>query len=131
MLAEYFTGHGVGTAVIGVPKTIDGDMKGQGVETSFGFDTATKVYSELVGNICRDAKSAAKYWHFIKLMGRNASHVALECALQTHPNIALIGEEVAGEEPHAEDRSSNGSPRSSAAAPRWARTTASAWFPRA
>jgi pyrophosphate--fructose-6-phosphate 1-phosphotransferase len=94
VLAEYFTGQGVETAVIGVPKTIDGDMKGQGVETSFGFDTATKVYSELVGNICRDAKSAAKYWHFIKLMGRNASHVALECALQTHPNIVLVGEEV-------------------------------------
>jgi pyrophosphate--fructose-6-phosphate 1-phosphotransferase len=94
VLAEYFVQHDVRTAVVGVPKTIDGDMKGQGVESSFGFDTATKIYSELIGNICRDAKSAAKYWHFIKLMGRNASHVALECALQTHPNVTLIGEEV-------------------------------------
>jgi pyrophosphate--fructose-6-phosphate 1-phosphotransferase len=94
VLAEYFLGQGVATSVVGVPKTIDGDMKGGGVEASFGFDTATKVYSELIGNICRDARSAKKYWHFIKLMGRNASHVALECALQTHPNIALIGEEV-------------------------------------
>jgi pyrophosphate--fructose-6-phosphate 1-phosphotransferase len=94
VLAEYFVAGGLSTAVVGVPKTIDGDMKGQGVECSFGFDTATKVYSELIGNICRDAKSAGKYWHFIKLMGRNASHVALECALQTHPNVALIGEEA-------------------------------------
>jgi pyrophosphate--fructose-6-phosphate 1-phosphotransferase len=94
VLAEYFTEHDMPTAVVGVPKTIDGDMKGQGVETSFGFDTATKVYSDLIGNICRDAKSAAKYWHFIKLMGRNASHVALECGLRTHANITLIGEEV-------------------------------------
>jgi pyrophosphate--fructose-6-phosphate 1-phosphotransferase len=94
VLAEYFTSQGVGTSVVGVPKTIDGDMKGGGVEASFGFDTATKVYSELIGNICRDAKSAAKYWHFIKLMGRNTSHVTLECALQTHVNIALIGEEA-------------------------------------
>jgi pyrophosphate--fructose-6-phosphate 1-phosphotransferase len=80
--------------VVGVPKTIDGDMKGGPIETSFGFDTATKVYAALIGNICRDAKSAGKYWHFIKLMGRSASHVALECALRTHPNLALIGEEV-------------------------------------
>jgi pyrophosphate--fructose-6-phosphate 1-phosphotransferase len=93
-LAEYFVAQRSATVVIGVPKTIDGDMKGGGVETSFGFDTATKVYSDLIGNICRDAKSAGKYWHFIKLMGRSASHVALECALQTHPNVTLIGEEV-------------------------------------
>jgi pyrophosphate--fructose-6-phosphate 1-phosphotransferase len=94
VLAEYFISRDVSTSVVGVPKTIDGDMKGGGVETSFGFDTATKVYSELIGNISRDAKSAAKYWHFIKLMGRNTSHVTLECALQTHVNIALIGEEA-------------------------------------
>jgi pyrophosphate--fructose-6-phosphate 1-phosphotransferase len=94
VLAEYFVEQGQATSVVGVPKTIDGDMKGQGVEASFGYDTATRVYSELIGNICRDAKSAAKYWHFIKLMGRNASHVALECALQTQANITLVGEEV-------------------------------------
>jgi pyrophosphate--fructose-6-phosphate 1-phosphotransferase len=94
VLAEYFLGQGVKTTVVGVPKTIDGDMKGGGVEASFGFDTATKVYSELIGNICRDARSAKKYWHFIKLMGRNTSHVTLECALQTQVNIALIGEEA-------------------------------------
>ena len=94
LLAEHFVERGVATAVVGVPKTIDGDMKGHGVETSFGFDTATKIYSELVGNICRDAASAAKYWHFVKLMGRSASHVALECALATRANVALIGEEV-------------------------------------
>ena len=94
LLAEHFLERGVGTAIVGVPKTIDGDLKGGGVETSFGFDTATKVYSELVGNICRDARSAAKYWHVVKLMGRSASHVTLECALQTRPNVALIGEEI-------------------------------------
>ena len=94
VLSEYFVEHGVGTVVTGVPKTIDGDMKGNGVETSFGFDTATKVYSELIGNICRDAASARKYWHFIKLMGRNASHVALECGLRTRANITLVGEEI-------------------------------------
>jgi len=94
VLAEYFVARGVDTAVIGVPKTIDGDLKGDPVEISFGFDTATKVYSELVGNICRDAKSARKYWHFVKLMGRSASHVTLECALATQVNIALIGEEI-------------------------------------
>jgi pyrophosphate--fructose-6-phosphate 1-phosphotransferase len=94
ILSEYFVEHGVETVVTGVPKTIDGDMKGSGVETSFGFDTATKVYSELIGNICRDAASARKYWHFIKLMGRNASHVALECGLRTRANITLIGEEI-------------------------------------
>jgi pyrophosphate--fructose-6-phosphate 1-phosphotransferase len=94
VLAEYFQAHGVEVTVNGVPKTIDGDLKGEKVESSFGFDTATRVYSELIGNICRDAKSAAKYWHFIKLMGRSASHVTLECALRTRVNIALIGEEV-------------------------------------
>ena len=94
LLAEFFVRNEVRTSVVGVPKTIDGDIRGQGVEMSFGFDTATKVYSELIGNICRDARSAKKYWHFIKLMGRNASHVALECALQTRPNIVLIGEEA-------------------------------------
>ncbi|MBN1901032.1 diphosphate--fructose-6-phosphate 1-phosphotransferase [Candidatus Sumerlaeota bacterium] len=94
VLAEYFLKEGVKTGVIGIPKTIDGDLKSDWIETSFGFDTACKVYSELIGNICRDALSARKYWHFIKLMGRNASHVTLECALATHPNIALIGEEV-------------------------------------
>jgi pyrophosphate--fructose-6-phosphate 1-phosphotransferase len=81
--------------VVGVPKTIDGDLKGEHIETSFGFDTACKIYSDLIGNIQRDAISARKYWHFIKLMGRSASHIALECALQTRPNITLISEEVA------------------------------------
>jgi diphosphate-dependent phosphofructokinase len=81
--------------VVGVPKTIDGDLRGEHIETSFGFDTASKVYSDLIGNIQRDAISARKYWHFIKLMGRSASHIALECALQTRPNITLISEEVA------------------------------------
>jgi len=94
VLAESFAEAGSQVAVVGVPKTIDGDLKGEQVELSFGFDTATKVYSSLIGNICCDAKSAAKYWHFIKLMGRSASHVTLECALRTQPNIALIGEEV-------------------------------------
>lgn len=94
VLAEYFAANNVPIQVIGVPKTIDGDMKNVMIETSFGFDTATKVYSELIGNIQRDANSAKKYWHFIKLMGRSASHIALECALQTHANITLISEEV-------------------------------------
>jgi len=94
LLAEYFVEKGVGTRVIGVPKTIDGDLQTDNVEISFGFDTATKVYSESIGNICRDAASSRKYWHFIKLMGRSASHVTLECALNTRPNIALIGEEI-------------------------------------
>ena len=80
--------------VIGCPKTIDGDLKNDQIETSFGFDTATKVYSEVIGNIERDANSARKYWHFIKLMGRSASHIALECALQTQPNICLISAEI-------------------------------------
>ena len=95
VLAEYFAAHNTGVQVIGCPKTIDGDLKNEDIECSFGFDTATKTYSELIGNICRDANSAKKYWHFIKVMGRSASHVALECALQTQPNICLIGEEVA------------------------------------
>jgi pyrophosphate--fructose-6-phosphate 1-phosphotransferase len=94
LLAEYFEKKQVDMKVIGVPKTIDGDLKNQLIETSFGFDTATKTYSELIGNICRDANSAKKYWHFIKLMGRSASHICLECALQTQPNIAIISEEV-------------------------------------
>jgi len=94
VLAEYFMQHDVGVQVIGCPKTIDGDLKNENIEISFGFDTATKTYSEVIGNIERDANSAKKYWHFIKLMGRSASHIALECALQTHPNICLIGEEV-------------------------------------
>lgn len=94
LLAEYFEAEGLSTAVLGVPKTIDGDLKNESIETSFGFDTATKIYSELVGNIGRDVLSARKYWHFVRLMGRSASHITLEVALQTHPNVALIGEEV-------------------------------------
>jgi diphosphate-dependent phosphofructokinase len=95
ILAEYYSKINAGVQVIGCPKTIDGDLKNEMIETSFGFDTATKVYSELIGNIQRDANSAKKYWHFIKLMGRSASHICLECALKTRPNIALISEEVA------------------------------------
>ena len=95
VLAEYFAAHKSGVQVIGCSKTIDGDLKNDDIECSFGFDTATKTYSELIGNIERDANSAKKYWHFIKVMGRSASHVALECALETQPNICLIGEEVA------------------------------------
>ena len=95
ILAEYFAAHNTGVQVIGCPKTIDGDLKNDDIECSFGFDTATKTYSELIGNIQRDANSAKKYWHFIKVMGRSASHVALECALETQPNICLISEEVA------------------------------------
>jgi len=94
LLAEYFLEKGSPIQVIGCPKTIDGDLKNEHIETSFGFDTACKTYSELIGNIARDANSAKKYWHFIKLMGRAASHIALECALQTQPNICLISEEV-------------------------------------
>jgi len=94
-LAEYFAAHNTGVQVIGCPKTIDGDLKNEDIECSFGFDTATKTYAEIIGNIARDANSAKKYWHFIKVMGRSASHVALECALQTQPNICLVGEEVA------------------------------------
>ena len=95
VLAEYFAANHVGVQVIGCPKTIDGDLKNDDIECSFGFDTATKTYSELIGNIERDANSAKKYWHFVKVMGRSASHVALECALETQPNVCLIGEEVA------------------------------------
>jgi pyrophosphate--fructose-6-phosphate 1-phosphotransferase len=95
VLAEYYAAKNTGVQVIGCPKTIDGDLKNEMIETSFGFDTATKVYSELIGNIQRDANSAKKYWHFIKLMGRSASHIGLECALKTQPNICLISEEVA------------------------------------
>ncbi|MBQ9520792.1 MAG: diphosphate--fructose-6-phosphate 1-phosphotransferase [Acholeplasmatales bacterium] len=95
VLAEYFQAHNTGVSVIGCPKTIDGDLKNEDIECSFGFDTATKTYSELIGNIERDCNSAKKYWHFIKVMGRSASHVALECALETQPNICLISEEVA------------------------------------
>ncbi|MFQ3578766.1 MAG: diphosphate--fructose-6-phosphate 1-phosphotransferase [Bacteroidales bacterium] len=94
VLAEYYLAKNTGIQVIGCPKTIDGDLKNEMIETSFGFDTACKVYSELIGNIGRDANSAKKYWHFIKLMGRSASHIALECALQTQPNITIISEEV-------------------------------------
>ena len=95
VLAEYFAAHNTGVQVIGCPKTIDGDLKNEDIECSFGFDTATKTYSELIGNIERDANSAKKYWHFVKVMGRSASHVALECALETQPNVCLISEEVA------------------------------------
>ena len=95
VLAEYYAAKGYGVQVIGCPKTIDGDLKNDQIETSFGFDTATKTYSELIGNIERDCNSARKYWHFIKLMGRSASHIALECALQTQPNVCLVSEEVA------------------------------------
>ncbi len=95
VLAEYCAAHNTGIQVIGCPKTIDGDLKNEDIECSFGFDTATKTYSEIIGNIQRDANSAKKYWHFVKVMGRSASHVALECALETQPNICLIGEEVA------------------------------------
>lgn len=94
ILAEYYASIDAGIQVIGCPKTIDGDLKNKQIETSFGFDTAAKVYSELIGNIQRDCNSARKYWHFIKLMGRSASHITLECALQTHPNICIVSEEV-------------------------------------
>ena len=94
VLAEYYAAKNYGVQVIGCPKTIDGDLKNDQIETSFGFDTACKVYSELIGNIERDCNSSRKYWHFIKVMGRSASHIALECALQTQPNICLISEEI-------------------------------------
>lgn len=94
LLAEYFKKNDIDVTVIGVPKTIDGDLKNEDVEISFGFDTATKTYAELIGNIERDANSAKKYWHFIKLMGRSASHICLECALRTQPNVAIISEEI-------------------------------------
>jgi pyrophosphate--fructose-6-phosphate 1-phosphotransferase len=103
VLAEYYAGKGAGIQVIGVPKTIDGDLKNEVIEASFGFDTAVKVYSELIGNIQRDANSAKKYWHFIKLMGRSASHICLECALQTQPNIAIVSEEVEAKQQTLDD----------------------------
>ena len=98
VLAEYYAAKNYGVQVIGCPKTIDGDLKNDQIETSFGFDTACKTYSELIGNIERDCNSARKYWHFIKVMGRSASHIALECALQTQPNICLVSEEVEAKE---------------------------------
>ena len=94
VLAEYFLSKGVSACVVGVPKTIDGDLKNEQIPTSFGFDTAVKTYSELIGNIARDARSARKYWHFIKLMGRSASHITLEAGLQTHANVTLVSEEI-------------------------------------
>ena len=94
VLAEYYAAKKYGVQVIGCPKTIDGDLKNEQIETSFGFDTACKTYSEVIGNIQRDANSARKYWHFIKLMGRSASHIALECALQCQPNVCIVSEEV-------------------------------------
>ncbi|KAL8131181.1 hypothetical protein AgCh_007196 [Apium graveolens] len=97
ILAEYFRGQNLKTRVIGCPKTIDGDLKCKEVPISFGFDTATKIFSELIGNIMSDARSTGKYYHFVRLMGRAASHITLECALQTHPNITIIGEEVAAQ----------------------------------
>ncbi len=103
VLAEYYKKIGAGVQVIGVPKTIDGDLKNSLIETSFGFDTATKVYSEVIGNIQRDCNSAKKYWHFIKLMGRSASHIALECALQTQPNVCIISEEVEAKDQSLQD----------------------------
>lgn len=103
ILAEYFEKKDYGLQVIGCPKTIDGDLKNDMIETSFGFDTACKVYSELIGNIQRDASSAKKYWHFIRLMGRSASHITLECALQTHPNVCIVSEEVAQKKQHLSD----------------------------
>ena len=103
VLAEYYAAKNYGVQVIGCPKTIDGDLKNEQIETSFGFDTACKTYSELIGNIQRDCNSARKYWHFIKLMGRSASHIALECALQTQPNICLISEEVEAKEQSLDD----------------------------
>jgi diphosphate-dependent phosphofructokinase len=103
VLAEYYSQKDAGVQVIGCPKTIDGDLKNEMIEASFGFDSATKVYSELIGNIQRDANSSKKYWHFIKLMGRSASHIGLECALKTQPNITLISEEVAAKQQTLED----------------------------
>ena len=94
VLAEYYKSINAGVQVIGCPKTIAGDLKNDVIEVSFGFDTACKVYSEVIGNIQRDCNSAKKYWHFIKLMGRSASHIALECALQVQPNVCIVSEEV-------------------------------------
>lgn len=98
ILAEYFVENGCTTKVVGCPKTIDGDLKNEVIEVSFGFDTACKTFSECIGNIMKDTLSSKKYHHFIRLMGRSASHIALECALQTHPNMVLIGEEVEHEQ---------------------------------
>ena len=103
VLAEYYAAKNYGVQVIGCPKTIDGDLKNEQIETSFGFDTACKTYSELIGNIERDCNSARKYWHFIKVMGRSASHIALECALQTQPNICLVSEEVEAKKQSLDD----------------------------
>ena len=103
VLAEYYSAINAGVQVIGCPKTIDGDLKNDWIETSFGFDTACKVYSEVIGNIQRDCNSARKYWHFIKLMGRSASHIGLECALQVQPNVAIISEEVEAKEQSLDD----------------------------
>ncbi|MCD7976208.1 MAG: diphosphate--fructose-6-phosphate 1-phosphotransferase [Tannerellaceae bacterium] len=103
VLAEYYKANNTGIQVIGCPKTIDGDLKNEQIETSFGFDTACKVYSEVIGNIERDCNSARKYWHFIKLMGRSASHIALECALQTQPNVCIISEEVEAKKQSLDD----------------------------
>ncbi len=103
VLAEYYAAKNYGIQVIGCPKTIDGDLKNEMIETSFGFDTACKVYSEVIGNIQRDCNSARKYWHFIKLMGRSASHIALECALQVQPNICIISEEVEAKDMSLDD----------------------------
>ncbi len=103
VLAEYYKAKNYGVQVVGCPKTIDGDLKNEMIETSFGFDTACKVYSEVIGNIQRDCNSAQKYWHFIKLMGRSASHIALECALQVQPNICIVSEEVEAKDMSLED----------------------------
>ncbi|MCC8094454.1 MAG: diphosphate--fructose-6-phosphate 1-phosphotransferase [Tannerellaceae bacterium] len=103
VLAEYYKANNTGIQVIGCPKTIDGDLKNKQIETSFGFDTACKVYSEVIGNIERDCNSARKYWHFIKLMGRSASHIALECALQAQPNVCIISEEVEAKKQSLDD----------------------------
>lgn len=103
VLAEYYAAKGCGVQVIGCPKTIDGDLKNDQIETSFGFDTACKTYAEVIGNIQRDANSARKYWHFIKLMGRSASHIALECALQCQPNVCIISEEVEAKDQTLDD----------------------------
>lgn len=103
VLAEYYAAHDYGVQVIGCPKTIDGDLKNEQIETSFGFDTACKTYAEVIGNIQRDANSARKYWHFIKLMGRSASHIALECALQCQPNVCIVSEEVEAKDQTLDD----------------------------
>ncbi len=113
--------------MIGVPKTIDGDLKTEHIETSFGFDTATKSYSELIGNIEKDANSAKKYWHFIKLMGRSASHICLECALQTQPNFAIISEEVQAKQKTLKEIVKEIARRGDPALRRTARTSAWSW----